>query len=272
MLYLELPPILQLRPFVDCFWVVEQLQPPFYLQKENVIPDGHPEIIIHYGGRYKVYHKDMPGGEEQPLGILAGQLRGAIQLEPTGASGMIGVRFTPTGFYKLFKQDMHQFVDQTANLSQVLGKWGQCMVDRVNEANSIEERKQVLEALLLERFVEEPLQMSLVDRTLQTIRYNNGNVPIQSIADVEKVSRRHLERRFMAEVGVSPKVYARVVRFNYIFNLLKSDQPLAKTEISYLGGYFDQTHFNKEFKAFSGENPSDYFNRRNQLADFLMSR
>lgn len=99
----------------------------------------------------------------------------------------------------------------------------------------------------------------------------HGQISIASLANKFQLSTRKLERLFKEQVGVSPKVYARIIRFKHIFNLMQQSH-VSRGEAAYLCGYFDQPHFNKDFKDFSGVDPQRYFGQTHPFADFFLNR
>ena len=112
---------------------------------------------------------------------------------------------------------------------------------------------------------------SIADEIVKAIDSSHGDVSMSSLQTQFGISDRTMERMFKEQVGVSAKRYARIVRFRYIFQLVQKPE-WSKAEATYLAGYFDQAHFNKEFKEFSGEDPGTYFARHHELANFFLNR
>jgi AraC-like DNA-binding protein len=98
-----------------------------------------------------------------------------------------------------------------------------------------------------------------------------GMITITSICDELSVSERYLQKLFQKYVGLSPKFFARIVRFSHIFNVIKEEDP-DWAEIVYQAGYYDQSHFIRNFKAFTGEDPSQYIFAEKTLANFFMKK
>jgi transcriptional regulator GlxA family with amidase domain len=85
------------------------------------------------------------------------------------------------------------------------------------------------------------------------------------------ITERQLERLFKKYIGLSPKFYSRIIRFNHIFQLVK-EKRISWLEITHLSGYFDQSHFIRDFKAFTGEEPSQYFFDAPDMANFFLKK
>ena len=110
-----------------------------------------------------------------------------------------------------------------------------------------------------------------IESTLDLIFNSKGMATVTEMTTIAGVGERQLERLFKKYVGLSPKYYARIIRFNYIFQLIKSKNS-SWTEIVYQSGYYDQSHFIRNFKAFTGEDPSSYFFEENNMANFFLNK
>jgi transcriptional regulator GlxA family with amidase domain len=138
------------------------------------------------------------------------------------------------------------------------------------ESATNEQRITLVEEFLLNRQQQE-LRKSEIDEVVKTIIEGKGQATIQELSDKSGLSPRKLERLFKQQVGVSAKLYSRIIRFAQVYKLLRQPD-LTKAEVTYLSGYFDQAHFNKEFREFAGENPESYFKQNHSFSDFFLNR
>ncbi len=97
----------------------------------------------------------------------------------------------------------------------------------------------------------------LVSAALSIIHTNKGNIKIRELCTQLYTSQSPLEKRFRKAVGASPKKYASIVRFKHLLNQYPSATSL--TGLGYEAGFYDQAHFIKEFKTFTGLTPENYF-------------
>ena len=111
----------------------------------------------------------------------------------------------------------------------------------------------------------------LVDISLKEIFTNHGMISIQEIAVSTGFSERHIEQLFKRFVGLSPKFFARIVRFSHVFNVVSDKRP-DWNDVVYKAGFYDQSHFIRNFKAFTGEDPSKYMFGRQDLANFFLKQ
>ncbi len=106
-------------------------------------------------------------------------------------------------------------------------------------------------------------------KATQDIITTHGSLPIETICYKAALSVRSLERYFHSCIGLTPKKFSRIIRFSHIFKLAQK-KPVDWVEIAYLAGFYNQSHFIKNFKEFTGEEPSNYgFNTRNMANLFL---
>lgn len=101
-----------------------------------------------------------------------------------------------------------------------------------------------------------------LEKLLSAIHANKGMVHIQQLTEDHGIGYKRAERLFKLYIGMTPKLYSRIVRFNYCVKLF--GHPLYNlTDIAYQSGYFDQNHFIKEAKKFTGHVPSELLNHKN---------
>jgi AraC-like DNA-binding protein len=252
-----------LRFAVECYWIVEGTD----IFSSKIIPDGRPELIFHYGDHYQ---QEISGKLlRQSESLAAGQITRPITISPSGNSGVFGVKFFPTGFWKLFGLKMDLLTNQTLDLRDVLRLNTSSLTQQLAEHNSHASRIAIVEKFLLKKVsarmrCDADVAISMMERC----EYQES---VTTIARQSKISVRKLQRSFSEVVGVTPKMYQRLLRFNKIFKCLQNPS-LTKVEASYLCGYFDQAHFNKDFKQFTEEDPSSYFKSNHAFANFFLNR
>ena len=96
--------------------------------------------------------------------------------------------------------------------------------------------------------------------------------PVADICKQTGCSERQLERMFRKYIGLSPKLYSRIIRFAHIFQVVQGSKEMNGSQLGIASGYYDQSHFIKNFKAFAGEEPSGYFFDQSNLANFFLRK
>ena len=267
MLYERIIPPESLSHLVDCYWVVENEDTA--IEPQKIIPDGFPEIIFHYRDPYRI---NISGTwEAQSRKLLAGQIRNHFMLENTGASGMIGIKFKPDALTKLFDFPMNTITEKVVSLDDVLQKEFESvsgiMLTELPYSEKVELLNQFFESCL-----KEPDENDyLISKALELVFSENGLLSVTELAEKTVVNERKLERLFQKYIGLSPKFYSRIIRFNYIFRLVQ-DKKMSWSEVAQYSGFYDQSHFISNFREFTGEDPSKYFFEDDTLANFFLNR
>lgn len=269
MLFKRVAPTEKLKSFIREYWMVEDDDPSPTLQK--IIPDGFCEIIFHYGDVYRInLHGDW---ETQSRMLFAGQITDHFYLENTGRSGIVGIKLQPAAFYNLFGIEMSQFTNRVVELNSILSNGLLKGTNGIIEKNiDPEKRIELVETWLLDILNQQEIKLTIkIQQALNIIFEQNGMADIENIAEKINYTRRHLEREFKKVVGLTPKFFSRIIRFNYIFQLMKQEDA-SWISIALDSGHFDQSHFIKNFREFTGEEPSQYGFDEMNLANFFLKK
>ena len=116
-----------------------------------------------------------------------------------------------------------------------------------------------------------PCKNTAVDLAVDLIFAKHGMTTVSTITKSIGIGERQLENLFRKYVGLSPKFFMRIIRFNYIFKLVQ-DNHQSWSSLAYEASYFDQSHFIRNFRDFTGENPSDYSFDEMNIANFFLQK
>lgn len=172
-----------------------------------------------------------------------------------GEYGIAGAYLYPYAVKALTGMPACELTNQVLDMKLLMGVGVEAVAEQMSEGVTDGQRVQVfsnflLKAMRLDHGPDKGLQSCL----LQLLR-TNGATGIDYMAGMLSVSGRQFERRFTQELGFSPKLFSRIVRFQSTLQ-----HPGKKlTDIAYESGYFDQSHFIREFREFAGFSPKDYF-------------
>ena len=265
MYYEKKDPAAGLEQIIVSYWLVDsQGDGTEHIQK--VIPDGYPEIILHYESPYRMKISDDWALQSKYL--LAGQLTNHVWLQNTGKSGMVGIKFQPTALSKLFGVRMDELTDRVTPLPEEILSLFLPLIDRLEVGNPA--IFNTLDELFNKLVSKSSMTAGPSDIGVRQILENNGLVSIKQLTDLTGTGERQLERRFKKDVGLSPKFYSRIIRFAHIFDLIqqKDKQWL---DLVFESGFYDQSHFIKNFKEFTGEEPSKYGFDKEDMANFHLT-
>ena len=267
MIYKQIAPRQQLSEFIKSVWLVD-CENDNSIQREKIIPDGFPEMIFHYKDPYKSNINGSWRDQRDPY-LIAGQIRNYFYLENTGYTGMFAVKFQPWALKTLFNVEMKSLTDQAVKIPPTLLKTILPIKNIAFEESSFEKKVKKTEDWLINYVNNKTINEHSGQKAVELILENSGKITIDEILSKVGITERSLERYFSTHIGVSPKFYCRIIRFSNIFKLVSDDEP-NWAEISQQTGFYDQSHFIKNFKEFTGEEPSNYgFTNQNMANLFL---
>jgi AraC-like DNA-binding protein len=268
--YREYPPVPPLVPTVDRLWTLTGEVSALGEAVQPVLPDGHPELVVHFGDPFDRIDVDGRVTRQPPI-LFAGQLRQRLLLRPTGAIAVLGVRFHSFGAAALLRPPQHEMVGLTLGV-ELLGTalLNELVRVRDGEPDLQTARAQVQQVLLRH------LDSTRVDRRVQRavdMLTRDSSLPVEAAARVVGLTRRHLERRFLEQVGLSPKRLARVARFSRAVQRLEyADTSRRGALASAAHDYADQAHFIREFHDLAGCAPGRHLLTRGQLTGFFAGK
>ena len=266
MQFSRIDPPHELKNIVECYWIAEDSNTNPILQK--IVPDGFPEIIFHFGDPYRI--KLDVQWELQAKSLLAGQITKFFFLENTGRADILGIKLKPAALAFLFDIETSMLTDTVVPLSDSKISELVWMDSLIRSETNHQERITIINKNLMELSSSMKIHAS-VEKTLEAVFSTNGLTTVASMCEQGSVTERQAERLFKKYVGLSPKFYARVIRFSNIFQVAQQKK-LSWSEVGLESGFYDQAHFIKDFKAFTGEDPSRYFFDEPTLANFFMKK
>ncbi len=209
-----------------------------------------------FGSPYQIHHLDGSCLETtHPVTLIGAKTRRRIALELSGHVQTFVILFEPTGLQRLFSLPGTEIVDEHFAAETVLGPSLVSLRTRLGEARSFQERVQAVDAFLSRRIPGGSVRNGL-DPAVEEIIAKRGCVQIPDLANQIGVGVRQFERRFVHDLGISPKRYARIVRFEAAIKRKESRLENNWTEIAHELGYHDQMHMIHDFQLLSGETPS----------------
>uniref|UniRef100_B8HZF1 Transcriptional regulator, AraC family n=1 Tax=Cyanothece sp. (strain PCC 7425 / ATCC 29141) TaxID=395961 RepID=B8HZF1_CYAP4 len=267
--YQVIPPHPLLVPYIRCYWVlrVPAGQPT---RRELILPDGYAELILNYGESYR--WQDQARQVEQIIKTvhLVGERDTSILVDLPRGLNQIGVKFKPAGLFALLHQPLEQLANQIVSPSQLGNSSIQVLGEQVFDAPTDEARIEQLNTFFLKRLLLNPLD-PLIEKSLKIILVHKGNLRIDDLKAHLDVHYKTLERKFKTYVGLTPKVFARIVRFKYTykqFHAISAQDPVFFLD----AGYYDQNHFIKDFKYFLHTTPSAYVRNQHSVSDEIVRR
>jgi AraC-like DNA-binding protein len=255
MRYEEHRPAAPLDRYVECFWLARDDEPAPARSPERVLPDGCVEWIFHLGDPFCRF---LPDGaaKRQPSSFVVGEMTRPLLVGRSGRVATLGVRFRPGRAHPFLPVSLAELTDTSATTADLWGAEGASLEDAVMHARSARERRLTLEGFLLRRLGDEPPDPRLesaVDRMLRS----GGRASVSALALRAGWSPRQLEREFRRRVGLPPKLFGRIARFQNLVRLSGLHPQRAWADLAAEGGYTDQAHMIRDFREFSGTTPAE---------------
>ena len=266
MRYSEIPPRPPLNSFVECFWTLEghgSPDGPAGRSPERILPDGCVELILNFGDRFS-QHEDNQH-KLQPRHFLVGQMSGPILISPQGAVELLGIRFHPGGTAPFLHVSLSELTDEIAELGSVSPALERELLVVSHALSSLAEKAAAVEAALIARLLRTAHDASAM-RLAARIVQSAGLISIDQLANDAGISNRQLERRFLRDVGVGPKLLSRILRFQQVFRAVdRADSAWASIAVEC--GYYDQAHLIRDFNQFAGQTPALLLSQRSVLTE-----
>lgn len=240
-------------------------------RRELILPDGYAELILNCGEPYTWRNPTQQAERTIQTVHIVGERDASILVDLPSGLNQVGVKFKPAGLFTLLRQPLSELVNQMVSSDELGDSSLQMLGEQVFDASTEAAKIEVLNTFFLRRLLVVDAPNLLVEKALRMILRQQGNLRIDSLKDVLGVHYKTLERRFKTHVGLTPKVFARVVRFKHTYKRFHS--LAAKDPAFFLDlGYYDQNHFIKDFKYFLHTTPAAYLRQRQAVSDEIVRR
>lgn len=242
-------PTAPLAGFVKQYWILRT-----GAVSERIIPSGNIQLCFYSGASLAC------GGQVwNSQAVLCGQSSGFADLQVLGGIRIISVVFQPYGAHTFFALPMAELCGQKVTAGQLSDAGLRELEQRIAGTPDDDACIGMIEAFLQKRFRSEAeynyrrmlSAIALIDRS-------GGEVRLPELARAACLSGKQFQRVFSAYVGMKPKEFLRVVRFQYALSVLQRSPGMSFSRLAYECGYYDQSHLINEFRAFSGYTPGEY--------------
>ena len=242
------------------------LDGPAPYPRQKVMPVASSNLMIDLGDSFDVYRPD----QDHPFTtcmdswwVGVWNTYHAVEWPPNVQ--LFGVHFKPGGAYPFLQFPLSEMNGQVVPLDAIWGRCASEIRERLDAALNIQAGFAVLEQLLLARLCEAPRRLDMVQYAVGEIAQHHGALSIRALSDDLDISQNHLGTQFKRLVGIPPKEVARFYRFAHVLRLIDSAPFVDLTLIAHQSKFYDQSHFNKEFIAFTGHSPTEYVQLRRRV-------
>ncbi|MNJ84658.1 Helix-turn-helix domain protein [compost metagenome] len=245
--YTEFLPHLQLQDSIYCYWELKTNRTLSEQFNYRVVADGCIDIFFELNNPEESY--------------VMGFCKKFTEFPLENSFHYIGIRFLPTMFPQLFQVNAKELSNRFEKLELVVPLVADYIRNHLNKEQTVEEIRQMLDQCFLKIHTNETFDRdNRLYAALYLILKKNGVIDVEH--DLQTgISSRQLRRLFEFYIGDTAKTFSQVVRFQNILKAKPSTESLRQNKLFFDSGYYDQSHFIKEFKNFYGVTPSKAFGR-----------
>lgn len=183
--------------------------------------------------------------------------------EPNNYHILLLISLSPFGLFQITRQSQEQFADKRFSLGEIDCKLWNSLYQAFIRSENLMDLVNACDTVLYSR-MEKPVVSDALLLATTVISEHHGQLQVKEVARQSSYSERQLNRLFLSQIGMNIKSFARLTRFHYVLKSIQQS-PCFFAALSQQAGYFDQAHFDKDFKAISGVSPQTYLQT---MADF----
>lgn len=259
MVYVQHIPSPPLNRYIECLFYMEGWMP---FRQEKIPPTPALNLQINLGDALQMYESDRVSS---PISLTESWLGGLYgvhhSVEWTSYMRLYGARFKPNGAHPFLDFPLSEVYNHIVALDSIWGRLASQLREQLHGAPTVEAGLILFERLLRGRLRETTKiksEQNIVEYAISAIRQNHGIVSIRDLSDHIGISQNHLGTLFKRVVGTSAKDLARLYRFEHVLRSIDHTYPIDWTQTAQQCGYYDLSHLNKDFVAFTGHSPTDY--------------
>ena len=257
-----------LDEFVEALWVFQGDPQPH--AKDRALPDGCAALIVNLTeDRTRVYDRHDFSLRQTFNGCALVGPQTEYNVIDTGLISAAGIHFKPGGAYPFLAPPADELHGSQLPLDVLWGGFAGELRERLLEAANTDEQLSILEQALLSRARRTLARHPAVRFALQQFQGGPRTKTIADVTGLTGLSARRFIEVFRREVGLTPKLFCRVGRFQRVLQRFAAGKRVEWTDVALEAGYFDQAHFIHDFKAFSGINPSTYAETRSPFPNHV---
>jgi AraC-like DNA-binding protein len=247
----------------------EQRTTPLYRRE---LPSAEVPLIISFGTPIRLFDV-ADRTRSRVLGSFAtGAYDSHVVVEANGSQGGIQIDFTILGMRLFLGRPLADLTNRGVALEDILGAAGRRVTSELQDAPTWDARFDLLDREIGSRISMATKPSSEVLCTWKRIIDSDGLVTIRSLVEETGWSQKHLISQFREHIGLAPKMFARVTRFGRAVDRLRRRSHASLTDLALDCGYYDQSHFDRDFRVFAGVTPTELLSTLGSHGGFSSER
>ena len=266
--FLTAQPSAQFSNLIKHYWSLESCLAPGQFHSQRIVPSGLPELIFYLDERPEASDERKSVNEST---VVSGQQKEFYDLKITGNLSLFSILFQPHALALFFDIPASEFFNRTVPLRYILKDETQKLEEELAGASSFSERIKITEQFFADRLHKnnKKYELARIENSIRLINDSRGIVSVDYLASEACLSRKQFERTFSSFIGISPKQFLKIIRFQNAVHEKSKDGKLNLTELTYKCGYYDQSHMSNDFFKISGMTPSQYFADCEPYSDYF---
>lgn len=247
----EYTPSAPLQPYIKSFKIIESHDAIV----NRVMPNTSFALAFRLSG--KIAYVNGTGETTLPAATFTGLRKTVRIISYAPISSALIVQFNETGTSAFFKHPLYELFGESVSLDDYFPQSEiSILEERLAEADTDKLKISVVENFLCSKLVDFRYD-PLIVKSIASIHTHRGNLKIKTLANDLYISQDAFEKRFRRVTGASPKQFATIVKLNHIIQ--QCPRPVSSLDMALCNGYYDQAHFIKDFKTFTGLTPNIFF-------------
>ena len=250
---------------IPIFPLDQYIESILYIEGNNKgvgFPKTNMSLVFNLNDSFKLFADDtFSKFDDFKRHWVAGHQTKPTYVESYGESKMIVVQFKTLGALVFFHEPLHYFLDDFVTLDCIYNQEADDTWEQLQEAITIKEKFLITENFLYRKLLAEGNNRWNVLDALDDVLTKIPNSNISEICKDHQISRKHLNHLFKENIGISPKVLSSLYRLRTTLTKLTSQKPDKLTHLAYELEYYDQAHFNNDFKKFTNMTPLEYLHK-----------
>jgi AraC-like DNA-binding protein len=255
-----------LKNYIEKLWLFESSGKMPVDDLKLVVPNGHIKLSVAFrNGIVASLNGQVFTSKEQNISLTGlVDVPVILDVDENVSTGTIVVEFSPRGAYRFFHLSLNDIKNQIHPLTDILGTIAKKLEEQISNIQMVNDKVALLQRFLLKQFMKQA-EDSIFEYCIAKITSSKGKIIIQELEKKTGYSSRWLNMKFKEKLGISPKNLSTIIRFNQYYNAVANNKEMDFMQNAFYDHYYDQSHFLKEFKRFTGLSHSGFENTTNDF-------
>lgn len=255
-----------LKGYIEKIWLFESSGKMPTEDMKLIVPNGHIKLAVTFRNGVEAIIDGKNQLSKENSITLAGftDIPYILDIERDHVTGTLGVEFSPRGAYRFLNLPLKEIKNQILPLSDILGKKARQLEEHIANALSVKSKVLILQQFLIQQFFQYP-EDAIFDYCIEKILSSKGKITVKELEKKTGYSSRWLHMKFINHLGVSPKNLSSIIRFKQYYQAFAKKDELSFMKNEFYEFYYDQSHFMKDFKRFTGLTYTGFESKTNRF-------